>query len=461
MDCIQINFAEQTGKTIKPLHGVNRPEPKYDGRMDSLMETGAPCVRLHDCGGAYGRNTLVDIPNLFRDFDADADDPASYDFAFTDAYLQTIHASGMEILYRLGVTIEGWHKIRAYRIQPPADPLKWAKICEHVILHYNEGWADGFHFNITCWEIWNEPDNPDCWLGSREQFFELYRTSTNYLKQRFPHLRLGGYAGCGFYHLTRPESELNALMKSLPAWFEAFLRYVSAPETACVMDFFSFHLYSTDPNEIGVHVRYARRRLDEAGFPDTALFIDEWNYADRHLPGNINGVLRKEMPGAAFAAENFCVMQSNAVESACYYDAAPNGPYGGLFYFPSLFPAPTFYAFKAFNEVYKQKQEVFSAATGEQLFVCAGRGTSDSAAAILVNNLEQERTVELEFTGVPAAEAHFYLLDQTHSSLAEIPAPGSSVTFRGRSVLLCLYGTRLPPGVTIPDNLSGGFAGMQ
>ncbi|MBI4578450.1 MAG: hypothetical protein HY718_02035 [Planctomycetes bacterium] len=38
------------------------------------------------------------------------------------------------------------------------DFAKWAKICVNIIRHYNEGWADGFHYNIRYWEIWNEPN---------------------------------------------------------------------------------------------------------------------------------------------------------------------------------------------------------------------------------------------------------------------------------------------------------------
>ena len=28
----------------------------------------------------------------------------------------------------------------------------------NVIKHYNSGWANGYHYNIKYWEIWNEPD---------------------------------------------------------------------------------------------------------------------------------------------------------------------------------------------------------------------------------------------------------------------------------------------------------------
>ena len=91
------------------------------------------------------------------------------------------------------------------------DSLAWAKICEGVIRHYTEGWADGFDYPIRYWEIWNEPDNvPDpmenpMWRGSAEQFFELYATASTYLKEKFPHLKIGGYGSCELYSVTRRE----------------------------------------------------------------------------------------------------------------------------------------------------------------------------------------------------------------------------------------------------------------
>ena len=64
--------------------------------------------------------------------------------------------------------------------------MKWAEICEHIIRHYNEGWADGFYYNIEYWEIWNEPDNSQMWTGTPEEFYELYRVAANHLKSCFP-----------------------------------------------------------------------------------------------------------------------------------------------------------------------------------------------------------------------------------------------------------------------------------
>ena len=75
--------------------------------------------------------------------------------------------AGTKVFFRLGQTIE--HGPKKYGALPPKDFAKWARICEHVIRHYNEGWgvdkewttlnvAWSNQFNIVYWEIWNEPD---------------------------------------------------------------------------------------------------------------------------------------------------------------------------------------------------------------------------------------------------------------------------------------------------------------
>ena len=88
---IEIDFGTQTGP-MKPVHSTGqgpllRSQAPDFSMFRYLKEAGVPYVRLHDVGGMFGGNLYVDIPNIFRDFDADENDPASYDFVFTDLYL--------------------------------------------------------------------------------------------------------------------------------------------------------------------------------------------------------------------------------------------------------------------------------------------------------------------------------------------------------------------------------------
>ena len=143
---VKVNAGKVVGK-IKPMHGIG--QPPITGLSNSmfhyLKEAGIPYSRLHDVGGWMGSGLYVDIPNLFPDFDVDEDDPASYDFAYTDKIIEGLINVGCEPYFRLGVTIENAHMVKAHRIFPPKDFGKWARICEHVIRHYREGWADGYH----------------------------------------------------------------------------------------------------------------------------------------------------------------------------------------------------------------------------------------------------------------------------------------------------------------------------
>ena len=116
--------ASRTVGRIKPMHAVG--QPPIQGWADFslfhyLKEAHIPFSRLHDTGGPFGKNLYVDIPNLFRDFDADENDPASYDFAFTDLLFAALAENKVEPFVRLGVTIENMAFVRKYRIFPPKD----------------------------------------------------------------------------------------------------------------------------------------------------------------------------------------------------------------------------------------------------------------------------------------------------------------------------------------------------
>ena len=108
---------------IKPINGVG--QPPFRGinfsLCDYLKDAHIPYSRLHDVGGPFGRNMFVDIPNIFRDFSKDPKNPESYDFGFTDILITELVNRGIKPFFRLGVTIENYRKIRAYRINPPSD----------------------------------------------------------------------------------------------------------------------------------------------------------------------------------------------------------------------------------------------------------------------------------------------------------------------------------------------------
>ena len=378
----RIDFDSVSGP-VKPLHGINNAPVTAGETLPELRQAGIPFMRTHDTAGQFGGAHYIDIPNLFPDPEADPESPDSYDFAFTDAYLKGITGSGIKIFYRLGVTIENNWKIKAYHIFPPENPRKFAQVCEHVIRHYNQGWANGFHYGIEYWEIWNEPENPDMWTGSEKEFFEFYRIVANYLKKRFPKLKIGGYGGCGFYGMNR--NNQSDFHRSFIFWFENFLRYVSSPKTAAPLDFFSWHLYSHDPIEIALHAEYVKLRLQAYGFSATENIFNEWNYIDFTNPDRWDDM--KGMIGATFAAAAFVLLQSGPVDKAMYYDALPARRYCGLYEFPSRRLTRTYWSFAAFNELYQFGTAVSTEPNPVQgVFLLAAKNRTGSKGKILLVN---------------------------------------------------------------------------
>ena len=114
---IQYNFEHSIGK-INPMHAVGQP-PMIGIKTEYfkyLTEANIPYARLHDVGGRFGGGIFVDIPNIFRDFDADETCPESYDFVFTDILIQGLMEYKCEPVFRLGVTIENNHDLKAYHL---------------------------------------------------------------------------------------------------------------------------------------------------------------------------------------------------------------------------------------------------------------------------------------------------------------------------------------------------------
>ena len=93
---VTVNLGEELGP-IKPMNAVNNgpavKKPGGDqvrGNFEDYKAARIPFARTHDSincvsGGAH----TCDINAIFRDFDADENDPRNYDFVFTDHYLDT------------------------------------------------------------------------------------------------------------------------------------------------------------------------------------------------------------------------------------------------------------------------------------------------------------------------------------------------------------------------------------
>ena len=377
---VKLMNSVNNGPAVPPVRGDQKR-----GNFDAYKSACIPFARLHDSVGCVsGGSHTVDIDKIFPDFDADENDPKNYDFVFTDHYLNAIVRAGTKIYYRLGQTIE--HGPKKYGVLPPKDFVKWARICEHVIRHYNEGWGWGLdtarttrnieyknQFKIEYWEIWNEPDldpfekveqniAPRCWGGTVEEFFKFYETAAKHLKVKFPDLKIGGPAIAGNL-----------------GWGERFLKYCRDTQTP--LDFFSWHIYGMYPKAIADRCKTVRALMDKYGFGEAESILNEWNYVKGWGDDWVYSLEvesgRFNQKAAAFIAATMIDCQQVPLDHLMFYDARNGSGMNCLFDKTTLWPIKGYYPYLCWAKL-------LDAGTQVRASVKEGRGIKNQAATGVV-----------------------------------------------------------------------------
>lgn len=412
-----VDFTVKTG-VVKPMHGVNNG-PIYKPKavtqnmqnMKEFKDAGFPFVRTHDSAfcNSYGGSHTIDVLNIFTDMDKDPFDPNNYDFACTDAYIDAIQTAGAEVIYRLGTSIE--HGVKKYGCKPPKDYKKYAIVCEHIIRHYNEGWANGFNCNIKYWEIWNEPDthvdglaheDDPSWTGTPQEFFDFFNVMYNHLKGCFPNLMIGGPAAGGPWR----------------QWVDDFLESVESD----TLDFFTYHSYTDNPRNYVKYAKIVREKLHNHGYDNTITMLGEWNYAKGWLGQDfVDTILHiKGIKGASFSLAAMACCQYAPVDILLYYDARPCG-FSGMFSTDVCsIVLKGYYPFYNFNKLYKIGESIAVSTENEDIFLCGAY--KDGKGGILLthfNNDDATAQKQLDLgvlTEGGKYNVKYYLLDEKHDN---------------------------------------------
>lgn len=398
---------------MKIMHSVNNgpagsKERECMSNFDTYAALEIPYARTHDASFChdYGLEHTVDVLRIFRKWEADVKDPASYDFEMTDMYLKDIESVGTKTFYRLGARIEHIKQDLTY---PPQDFQKYAEICEHIIRHYTEGWANGFHMDIEYWEIWNEPDcgpegghNP-CWQGTRAQFVEFFITMLRHLKSCFPHLKIGGPAFCH-------------------AWADEYFKLIfdAMKEKDLMVDFYSFHGYRNEPYKYAEDGEHAYEALVEYGVEDKVeMILNEWNYVRNWFGEDYEYSIRTVLglKGSSFIAGTMCTGQKSKINHMMYYDARPS-EWNGMFDVFFKNPLKGYYPFAMYRDMYKLGTQAFSEAD-EVCFYNLAATDGQNGAMMLTYYTDDDtapaRQVEIQVTGAaPGSKVEYYLLDADH-----------------------------------------------
>ncbi len=224
----------------------------------------------------------------------------------------------------------------------PRDPDGWSGVVAAVVRHFN-----GRLGLDACYEVWNEPDGS--FHGSLDEYLELYAASVRGARRADPRARLCGPALSDWVARGTPADPRR---DSPQLFLDRFLDYAAATGIPALglarlpVDGLTWHAFYRDPASYYPQVvPVLRRKLDDRGYRDTALLLDEWNIAP--TPPYPEGDLNASPVGAAYVVASTIAMDRAGVDGQVFQmlvDPGTEGYSGGTF---SVFgvPHPNFGAF--------------------------------------------------------------------------------------------------------------------
>ncbi len=405
---VRVDFGIPIG-SIKPMHGMCNGPVSYGADISNeFREIGVPFVRF-DCTDTAISEYAVDISRIFKDFDADPSDPASYDFACTDRYVEAAMLSGAQIIYRLGESRDPFGVVKTVEAIQNLDTL--ARVCVNIIRHYNDGWANGRHYEIKYFEIWNcDNDN--------SADIELYGRLANAIKLYDESIRVGGMS---FESFADARSILNSCKKKrIP------------------LDFITVDCFSGDPERVGEEAERLLSYAKGLGLDDLELIVGKWAYADAEVLGDCSAseilsassvtmrekrrkmfLSQRSVKGAAYSAALMLRLgEIDGISAACHFDAQPAvSPFCALADKFGTVEKP-FYAFRAFGELYRAKNAVMCAVDRSEAYAHNGIFASaalsdDGRGIVMIASFGGCGVVDLRLDGISedVYTAEVYMLD--------------------------------------------------
>ena len=216
-----------------------------------------------------------------------------YDWHKLDPAVDLIKQTGATPLMTIAIKPKVLFPTIDDKITDPNNYTAWDDLISAMVTHYKERGS-----GIIYWEIANEPDigeNGGCpYRFTPEGYVRYYRHTAAAIRRADPDAKIGGPA------LANPESPI------LPALLAA------VQSDHIPLDFISWHIYNSDPLAIRATIDRKKELLKQ--FPDLhpETFLDEWNMALTHPPGD---------PAfqPSFIAETAWQMKDGGLDYSCYY----------------------------------------------------------------------------------------------------------------------------------------------
>lgn len=350
----------------------------------------------------------------------EVDEKPLYSFHNVDAIYDFLRSIDMrpsvELSFMPRALASGDQTVFHYRahVTPPSDHGKWATLVSKLARHWIERYGAQ---EVSLWpiEVWNEPNMPSFWTGSREDYFRLYETTWKALKHVHRGLRVGG-----------PVTAKNA-------WIGEFLDYCSKAQVP--PDFVSTHTYPTDalgsPDDdtetvlskghLGILREQAESVRKQVG--ERPLYYTEWSTSS-----NPRDSLHDESYAAAYLVYTLLDMGS-LVDGYSWWTFSdifeenyfPSEAFQGGFGLTTIHgvPKPSYRAFQLLHRLGEERLAVEGRHDTARVWAIRG----DGQVTVVIVNLALPKhpieavTVDMELFGLPAlAGAKAWRIDADHAN---------------------------------------------
>ena len=305
---------------------------------------------------------------------SDVNNPSQYDFALLDKQVEAILNIGAEPMVIFSP------------VRKPLNLENYSIYTQNVAKHLTQGWGNGHRWHIELFRFGNEPDNPEFWKDTQQNFFETYAAWAKTLKRVNPD-----------FILVAPglmQVRTNFKATSLNAWTTNFLEYCNTHMVP--IDYFSFHAYSP----MAYYFFYENSKLLKSelqkypklsplyGIP--RLANDEWQIKLGDLWSGSNS---KQFNTVWAAAQNINAL-INMVEQGVQLSVPMTGTFNGgekgchdfLLVDCHGHGKPSFYAFKGFNWLYGTMQ--LSVSGTDHMNFAAIAGKNSNGVTIVFSNYD-------------------------------------------------------------------------
>lgn len=219
-------------------------------------------------------------------------------------------------------------------------------------------------------------------------------------------------------------------------WAADFLAEMQ--KRAVEIDFFSWHIYATEPVQITEKAERLKKLLVQYGYAKAESILNEWNYVKGWTDQYVYTIrCIQSMKGAAFVMACMSAAQHAPIDMMMYYDTRPSC-FCGAFDFYTYEPKKGYYPLYWYGKFYDLKAEVQSENELKNIYSLCGLTKENKILAVITYYTDEdtapEKEIQVDFGR--AGNYNIYLLDETHDAALMVQAQNLNLALKANSCVL-------------------------